>query len=171
MVPQWLLKVFHTIQKFGRASFLNGWSYGIKNDGVFNGMISVINFIKVYQLVQKYIGEQIQTGRWSHKPAVFSFNNESRLKKQSAETRRQCPPYLVYFISLRPDMFSVSDLHSPWQTKFHAHVTQEVKWCELWSAGLWCHTVLLGLQVYTASQVAENLKYHYSFMYQYSSNT
>jgi hypothetical protein len=56
---------FHPPQKFESPSFWNAWRYGIKMHGVeviFNDMISVLNFIKIYQLVQKLIeGKDRQT--------------------------------------------------------------------------------------------------------------
>jgi len=55
---------FNPPQKFERPPFWNGCSYGIKNYGVevtFNGMTSLLNFIKIYQLVQKLIGGQTDT--------------------------------------------------------------------------------------------------------------
>jgi hypothetical protein len=59
------LKVFHPQKiyqnpphKFERPPFWNGCSYGIKNYGevTFNGMTSLLNFIKTYQLVQTLVG-------------------------------------------------------------------------------------------------------------------
>jgi hypothetical protein len=67
------------------SAFWNGWIYSIKNYGVevtFNGMTSLLNLIKLYQLVQKFMGwgqTDTQTGWWSHKP-TFSFRKESRLE-------------------------------------------------------------------------------------------
>jgi hypothetical protein len=64
MVPRWLVQVLHSPQKFERPPFWNGWKYGIKKYGVevtFNGMTSLLNFIKVYQLVQKLLGGDTQT--------------------------------------------------------------------------------------------------------------
>jgi hypothetical protein len=55
MVPHWLVQVLHPSQKFERPPFWNGWRYGIKRYGVkvaFNGMTSLLNFIKIYQLAQ-----------------------------------------------------------------------------------------------------------------------
>jgi hypothetical protein len=46
-------------EKFERPPFWNGCSYCIKNYGIkvtFNGMTSLLNFIKIYQLVQKLMG-------------------------------------------------------------------------------------------------------------------
>jgi hypothetical protein len=59
MVPRWLVQVLHPPQKFERPPFWNGWRYGIRKYGAevtFNGMTSVLNFIKIYQLVQKVLG-------------------------------------------------------------------------------------------------------------------
>jgi hypothetical protein len=59
--------------------FWNGWRYGIKKYGfevTFNGMTSLLNFIKIYQLVQKLLEGDPQTDRqtdwWSHK-SYFPF--------------------------------------------------------------------------------------------------
>jgi hypothetical protein len=72
IVPRWLVQVLHPPQKFERPSFWNGWRYGIKKYGfevTFNGMTSLLNFIKIYQLVQKLFGgTHRQTDRWFHKP-------------------------------------------------------------------------------------------------------
>jgi hypothetical protein len=59
MVPRWLVQVLHPPQKFERPPFCNGWRYGIKKYGfevTFNGMTSLLNFIKIYRLVQKLLG-------------------------------------------------------------------------------------------------------------------
>jgi hypothetical protein len=59
MFPRWLMQVLHPSQKFERPPFWNGSRYGIKEYGVeviFNGMTSLLNFIKIYQLVQKLLG-------------------------------------------------------------------------------------------------------------------
>jgi len=56
-----------------RPPFWNGCSYGIKNYGVeviFNGMTSLLNFIKIYQLVQKLIGGGGQTHRQTHRMVI-----------------------------------------------------------------------------------------------------
>jgi hypothetical protein len=50
---------FASTSKVWSLAFWNGWSYGIKKYGVevtFNGMTSLPNFIKIYQLVQKLLG-------------------------------------------------------------------------------------------------------------------
>jgi hypothetical protein len=54
-------------------AILEGWRYGIKKYGVevtFNGITSLLNFIKIYQLVQKLLGGGTQTDGqtdwWSH---------------------------------------------------------------------------------------------------------
>jgi hypothetical protein len=86
MFPRWLVQVLHPPQKFERPPFLNGWSYGIRKYGVevtFNSMTSLLNFIKIYQLVQKLLGEHIdrqtdgQTGDLISLTFLFK---ESRLK-------------------------------------------------------------------------------------------
>jgi hypothetical protein len=70
MVLRWLVQVFHPPQKFECAPFCNGCSYSIKNYGVevtFNRNVSVLNFIKICQFVQKLLGgTDTQTGWWSH---------------------------------------------------------------------------------------------------------
>jgi hypothetical protein len=56
-----VVKLPHSPQKFEHLPFLNGCSYGIKKYGVkvtFNGMTSLLNFISIYQLVQKLMGGQ-----------------------------------------------------------------------------------------------------------------
>jgi hypothetical protein len=66
MVRRWLVQVLHPPQKFERPPFCNGWSYGIKKydvEVIFNGMTSLLNFIKIYQLVQKLLGGDTQTDR------------------------------------------------------------------------------------------------------------
>jgi hypothetical protein len=74
MVPRWLVQVLHPPQKCERPPFWNGWMYGINKYGAevtFNGMTSRLNFIKIYQLVQKLLGgthTDRQTDWWSHKP-------------------------------------------------------------------------------------------------------
>jgi hypothetical protein len=82
MVPRWLVQVLQPPQKFERPPFWNGWRYGIKKYGVevtFNGMTSLLNFIKIYQLVQKLLGgTDRQTGDLTSLTFVFK---ESRLKK------------------------------------------------------------------------------------------
>jgi hypothetical protein len=57
MVPRSLVQVLHPPQKFEFPSFCNGGSYGINRNGgevTFNDMI-YLNFIKIYQLVQKLL--------------------------------------------------------------------------------------------------------------------
>jgi hypothetical protein len=57
MVPRSLVQVLHPPQKFEFPSFCNGGSYGINRNGgevTFNDMI-YLNFIKIYQLVQKLV--------------------------------------------------------------------------------------------------------------------
>jgi hypothetical protein len=55
------------IQKFERLPFWNVWRYGIKKYGVkvtFNGMTSLLNFIKIYQLVPNlFVGTHRQKDR------------------------------------------------------------------------------------------------------------
>jgi hypothetical protein len=89
MFPRWLVQVLHPSQKFERPPFWNGWRYGIKEYGVevtFNGMTSLLNFIKIYQLVQKLLWGHTdrrtdrQTGDLISLTFLFK---ESRLKMQS----------------------------------------------------------------------------------------
>jgi hypothetical protein len=48
-------------------------------------MMSLLNFIKIYQLVEKLIREtDTQAGRSSHKP-TFSFRKEIMLKAQQSK--------------------------------------------------------------------------------------
>jgi hypothetical protein len=59
MVPRWLAQVLHPPQKFKRPPFFNAWRYGIKKYGIeviFSGITSLLNFIKIYQLVQNLLG-------------------------------------------------------------------------------------------------------------------
>jgi hypothetical protein len=46
---------------FERPLFWNGWSYRIKNYGIevtFNGITPLLNFIKIYQLIQSSMGDR-----------------------------------------------------------------------------------------------------------------
>jgi hypothetical protein len=54
IVLRCLVQLLHPSQKFERPPFWNGCSYCIKNYGVevaFYGTTSLLNFIKIYQLV------------------------------------------------------------------------------------------------------------------------
>jgi hypothetical protein len=54
MIPLWLMQVLHSPQPFWRS-----WIYGIKIYGIhvnFNSMISLLNSIKIDQLVQTLLG-------------------------------------------------------------------------------------------------------------------
>jgi hypothetical protein len=56
--PFWLVQVLHPPQKFERSSFWNDWNYIIKNYDVkatFNGFTSLLNLMKIYQLVQNLL--------------------------------------------------------------------------------------------------------------------
>jgi hypothetical protein len=92
MFPCWLVQVLHPSQTFERPPFWNGWSYGIKkySDKVtFNGMTSLLNFIKIYQLIQKLLGGHTdgQTDRQTDYLISFTFLfKESRLKNVKAYT-------------------------------------------------------------------------------------
>jgi hypothetical protein len=55
-----------TSQKFERPPFWNGWSYGIEIYDVevtLNGMMSLLNLMKMYQMVQKLLVGYAQTSR------------------------------------------------------------------------------------------------------------
>jgi hypothetical protein len=80
--PCWLVQVLHPSQKFVRLPFWNGWRYGINKYGVkvtFNGMTSLLNFIKIYQLVQKLLGGHIDRQSGDLISLTFLFR-ENRLK-------------------------------------------------------------------------------------------
>jgi hypothetical protein len=88
MVPRWLVQVLNPPQKFERSPFWNGWRYRIRKHGIeviFNGMTSLLNFIKIYQLVQKLLGGTYrqtngQTGRQTGDLISLTFLfEESRL--------------------------------------------------------------------------------------------
>jgi hypothetical protein len=86
------MQVLKSPQKCERPPFWNGFSYSIKNystEVIFNGMTSLLNFIKIYQLVQKLIG---QTHRQEGDliSLQFSFRNESKLKNLYIFT--ECTP-------------------------------------------------------------------------------
>jgi hypothetical protein len=54
-----MVQVLYSPQKFECPSFWNGCSYSSKKYGIgvtFNGMPSLLNFIKIYQLLQKLNG-------------------------------------------------------------------------------------------------------------------
>jgi hypothetical protein len=58
------VQVLHTSQKFERPPFWNVRRYGIKKYGVevtFSGMTFLLNFIKIYKLVQKLFGGHTHT--------------------------------------------------------------------------------------------------------------
>jgi hypothetical protein len=84
MVPRWLVEVSHPPQKFERPPFWYAWRYGINKYGVevtFNGITSVLNFIKIYQLVQKLLGGTLrQTGDLISLTSLFK---ESRPKSNA----------------------------------------------------------------------------------------
>jgi hypothetical protein len=74
-----MVQVWRPPQKFQRPLFSNGGSYGIKKYGVevsFNGMTSLLNFIKSINLFQKDADGETH-GR-DHIILTFSFK-ESRL--------------------------------------------------------------------------------------------
>jgi hypothetical protein len=118
-VPCWLVQVLHPPQKSERPPYWNAWRYEIKKYGVevtFNGMTSLLNFIKIYQFVQKLLGgTHKHTDRQAGdlKSLTFLFK-ESRLKT----------------LSCRPDLLSClraelgRRLQSVWGR-------QETVWCKL----------------------------------------
>jgi hypothetical protein len=72
-----------TPQTFDRLPFWNCCRYGIKNYGVeaiFNGMTSLLNFIKNYQLVQKLRGAETHRENGDLISLYFSFRKDSKLK-------------------------------------------------------------------------------------------
>jgi hypothetical protein len=59
------VQILHPPQKFEYPPLWNVCRYGIKKYGVeviFNGMTTLLNFLKVYQLVQKLMGAARQHG-------------------------------------------------------------------------------------------------------------
>jgi hypothetical protein len=53
------VQVLHLLIGLNVLSFWNGYDYGIRNYGIeatFSGMTSLLNLIKIYQLVQKLVG-------------------------------------------------------------------------------------------------------------------
>jgi hypothetical protein len=79
------VQVLHPPQKFERPPFWDGLRYGIKKYGVdvtFNGMTSLLNFIKIYQLVQKLLGAtHRQTDRQTGDLISLTFlSKESKAK-------------------------------------------------------------------------------------------
>jgi hypothetical protein len=99
------VQVLHTPQKFERPPFWNGLRYGIRKYGLevtFNGMTSLLNFIKVYQLDQKLLGgTHRQTDRQTDRQTgdltslTFLFE-ESRLKiPLNSRFERQALPHFV----------------------------------------------------------------------------
>jgi hypothetical protein len=76
---------FASSQMFESPSCWNYYSHGIKNYGVevtFNDMTSLLNFIKICQLVKKLIGGYIDAQRQDGYliSLYFSFKSESKLK-------------------------------------------------------------------------------------------
>jgi hypothetical protein len=91
MFPSWLVQVLHPPQKFERPPFWNGWRYGIRKYSVevtFNDMTSLLNFTKIYQLVQKLLGGgHRQTDRQTGDLISLTFLcKESRLKNVNLVT-------------------------------------------------------------------------------------
>jgi hypothetical protein len=91
MVLRWVVQDLQSLQKFERPQFWNGCSYGINNYGlevIFNGVVSLLNFIKTYQLVQKLTWGDTHTHTHTHARARvgdliilhFSFRKGSTLK-------------------------------------------------------------------------------------------
>jgi len=90
MLPCPLVQVLYTPQKSESPPFWNGWSCEIKDDGVkatFNGMASLLNFVKMYQLVENILvwDKQMneQAGRLVIEQASLSFLKESLLKQRA----------------------------------------------------------------------------------------
>jgi hypothetical protein len=55
MLPRWLVQVLHPPQKFERPPFWNAWWYRIRKcvfEVAFNGMTSLLNFVRIYRLLQ-----------------------------------------------------------------------------------------------------------------------
>jgi hypothetical protein len=79
----WLVQVLHLPQKSERSPFWNGCSYGIENDGIkvsFNGMTSLLNFIKSTNWFKSLWGRQTHRQEDDLISLHFSFRKESRLK-------------------------------------------------------------------------------------------
>jgi hypothetical protein len=57
MVKSWQVEVLHLTQKTERVSFWNGLSYGISKYDVevTYGMASLLNVMKIYQMVQELL--------------------------------------------------------------------------------------------------------------------
>jgi hypothetical protein len=58
MVLRLLVQILYPSQKYESPPICNDCSYSIKNYGIeviFNGNVTTLNFIKIYQLVQKLI--------------------------------------------------------------------------------------------------------------------
>jgi hypothetical protein len=76
---------FASTSEVWTSAILEGWRYGIKKYGVevtFNGMTSLLNFIQIYQLVQKLLAGDTQTDRQTGALISLTFLfKESRLKK------------------------------------------------------------------------------------------
>jgi hypothetical protein len=81
IVQAWLVQVLHPPQKFETSQFKNGWKYIIKNYGVeviFNGVICLLNIMKIYHLIQKLLVEDKQTNRLV-KLSGLPFHFESKM--------------------------------------------------------------------------------------------
>jgi hypothetical protein len=70
MFPRWLMQVLHPPQKFERPPFWNAWWYRIRKcvvEVTFNDMTSLLNFIRIYWLVQILLcgDTDRQTAWWS----------------------------------------------------------------------------------------------------------
>jgi hypothetical protein len=73
----------HPSQKFERPPFRNGWSYGIKIYGVevtFNDMTFLLNFVRIYQFIQKLMVGELHREDGDLISVHFYFSKESRLK-------------------------------------------------------------------------------------------
>jgi hypothetical protein len=98
-VPRWLVQVLHPPQKFERPPFWNDLRYGITRYGVeviFNSINSLLNFLKIYQLVQKLLGgTHRRTDRWSHKPHFPSKEGRQKITQPYVSTSWQRVFYLT----------------------------------------------------------------------------
>jgi hypothetical protein len=113
VVPRWMVQVLHPPQKFERPPFWNGWRYGIMKYGIevtLNCMTSLLNFIKIYQLVQKLLGgtHRQTDGQTGDLISLTFLFKGSRLKKyqvdgSNALTNKfcNCPHQNVVILTFR----------------------------------------------------------------------
>jgi hypothetical protein len=125
MVPRWLVQVLHPPQKFERLPFWSAWRYEIKKYGVevtFNGMTSLLNFIKIYQLVQKLLGGGATDGQTDRQTGdlislTFLFE-ETRLKMAQVSSHAEKFPWDT-IIKIEPRVWR--------QLFFQCHTSVECK--------------------------------------------